>query len=147
MTMTSTLKKFSTKIFTAIIASAISLTLLAPTAYGEVTADDLLPRPGEKGSTYATENIEKYEELGTVAALPEVTDTALMTTVIKTILGWSMLLTIAGIVAASIYYLTSRGKEEDVTKAKDIILYLVVGMAIMAAAYGIVSGIAQFQFF
>ncbi len=146
MTMTSTLKKFSTKIFTAIIASAISLTLFAPAAYG-VEVDELLPRPGEKGSTYATENIEKYEELGTVAALPEVTDTALMTTVIKTILGWSMLLTIAGIVAASIYYLTSRGKEEDVTKAKDIILYLVVGMAIMAAAYGIVSGIAQFQFF
>ena len=141
--MTSTL----TKILTLIIASTISVMLFAPAAYG-VTTDDLLPRPGEKGSSsYSVKNTEKYEELGEVANLPEVTDTALMTTVIKTILGWAMLLTIAGIIVASIYYLTSRGKEEDVTKAKDIIIYLVVGMAIMAAAYGIVSGIAQFEFF
>jgi Na+-translocating ferredoxin:NAD+ oxidoreductase RnfG subunit len=144
--MTSSLKKISITVLTLAITSAISLILLAPAAYG-VTTDDLLPRPGEKESTYATENIKKYEELGTVADLPEVTDTALMTTIIKTILGWAMLLTIAGIVVASVYYLTSRGKEEDVTKAKDILLYLVVGMAIMAAAYGIVSGIAQFEFF
>lgn len=144
--MTSTFKKFGTKILTSIIASAISLLILAPAAYG-VTADDLLPRPGEKGENNATEKVEKYEELGVFADLPEVSDTALMTTIIKTILGWAMLLVIAGIVAASIYYLTSRGKEEDVTKAKDIILYLVVGMAIMAAAYGIVSGIAQFELF
>ena len=106
--MTSTL----TKILTLIIASTISVMLFAPAAYG-VTTDDLLPRPGEKGSSsYSVKNTEKYEELGEVANLPEVTDTALMTTVIKTILGWAMLLTIAGIIVASIYYLTSRGKEE-----------------------------------
>lgn len=33
------------------------------------------------------------------------------------------------------------------TKAKDIILYLVIGMAIIAAAYGIVAGITQFNVF
>ncbi len=79
--------------------------------------------------------------------LPDVTSDEVFRTAIKTILGASMLLTIAAIVIAAIYYIQSQGQEEDISKAKNIILYLVIGMAIMAAAYGLVSGIIQFKFF
>ncbi|MBD3361045.1 hypothetical protein GF366_04580 [Candidatus Peregrinibacteria bacterium] len=105
--------------------------------------EELLPRPGE----YGEELRKQYPETGTVGDLPEVGTEEVFAESIKTILEWAMLFTIAAIVVAAIYYLKSQGKEEDIAKAKSIILYLVVGMAIMAAAYGIIAGIAQFEFF
>jgi hypothetical protein len=66
---------------------------------------------------------------------------------IKTVLRWSFYLTLISLVVASIYYIMSMGKEEDITKARNIILYLVIGMAIIAGAYGIVAGVSQFDFF
>lgn len=82
-----------------------------------------------------------------VANLPDVSLEGGMTLVIKTILKSAMLLTIIAIVVAAIYYIISRGKDEDMTKAKDIILYLIIGMAIIAAAYGIIAGVTQFNVF
>jgi hypothetical protein len=82
-----------------------------------------------------------------VAHLPDVSLEGGMTLAIKTILKSAMLLTIIAIVVAAIYYIISRGKDEDMTKAKDIILYLIIGMAIIAAAYGIIAGVTQFNVF
>lgn len=104
--------------------------------------DDLLPRPGE-----LWENASESEELAASGNLPKVSIENFYATIIKTVLGWAMLITLAAIVVAAIYYLKSRGKEEDISKAKDIILYLAIGMGIMAGAYGIVSGLVQFEFF
>lgn len=82
-----------------------------------------------------------------LAKLPEVSLEGGMTLAIKAMLRSAMYLTIIAIVVAAMYYIISRGKDEDMTKAKDIILYLVIGMAIIAAAYGIVAGITQFNVF
>lgn len=79
--------------------------------------------------------------------LPDVSLEGGMTLAIKAILRSAMYLTIIAIVVAAMYYIISRGKDEDMTKAKDIILYLVIGMAIIAAAYGIVAGVTQFNVF
>lgn len=96
---------------------------------------DLLLRLGEEDAVQV------------VRGLPEMELEQVIVSVIRTILGWSMLLTIIAIVVAAIYYLKSQGNEEDLNKAKNIIVYLLVGIAIMATAYGIVVGISQFDFF
>lgn len=103
---------------------------------------DLLPRPGEE---YGYDQFS--DELKVIGDLPEVTDSALITSIIKTILGFGMSLAIIAIVVAGIYYLLARGEEEKLTKAKDILLYLVIGLVVMASAYGIITGIAKFDFF
>lgn len=84
---------------------------------------------------------------GIFAGLPEVTIEQAVATAIRTILGAAMLLTIVAIVVAALFYLKSQGRDEDLTKAKTIIVYLLIGLAIMAAAYGIVTGITEFDFF
>lgn len=89
----------------------------------------------------------KEDPAGNVKDLPDVSLESIMATIIKALLGWSMIFTIVAIVVSAMYYLISQGKEENVSKAKNIILYLVIGMAIMAGAYGIISGITQFNFF
>jgi hypothetical protein len=140
-------------ILISVIASQISFA--APVTCGDITCKEgeicqnnkcvdlletLVPRPGET-STEAT------DELTAVGDLPEVTAEAIISTLVRTILGWSMIIALTAIVIAGVYYLQSRGKEEDISKAKSIIIFLLIGLAIMAAAYGFVTGIAQFNFF
>lgn len=97
--------------------------------------DALTVRPGGTGKPAA------------VAGLPDITLEQGIASIIRTILGWSMLFTIIAIVVAAIFLLKSQGNDEDTKKAKDIILYLIIGVVIMAAAYGIVTGISSFDFF
>jgi len=96
------------------------------------------PNSSDPKQITATKNIQN---------LPDVSLESAGATVIKTLLGWSMLFTIIAIVVAAMYYLTAQGKEENLSKAKNIILYLIIGLAVMAGAYGIVTGITQFKFF
>jgi hypothetical protein len=107
--------------------------------------DILTPRPG--GETEIPGVGETPEELKAIKKLPSIGIETAFKTAIKTILSAAMLLTIIAIVVTGIYYITSRGKEEEITKAKSIIVYLIIGLLIMAAAYGIVAGVAQFKFF
>ncbi len=106
----------------------------------EKAANVLLPRPTKVGG-------KEVKELKAVADLPEITDRQFFTSAIKTILGLSMVITLVAIIVAAIYYIYAQGAEDDIKKGKDIILYLIIGMAVMAGAYGVISGIAQFEFF
>lgn len=124
-------------LITLVLISMFQTTTLA----AQVDVDnDLVPRPGDQlGGT--------FKELKVVSALPEVTIEEAITTTIKTILAWSMSIALITIVFIGIYYLKSMGTEEDLSKSKNMIIYLAIGMAIMAAAYGVIVGISQFDFF
>ncbi|MFA6992343.1 MAG: hypothetical protein WC269_03640 [Candidatus Gracilibacteria bacterium] len=80
-----------------------------------------------------------------ITNLPEVDIPSAVTTIIKNILNITFLLTLIALIVAGIYYLISEGNEEETGKAKKIILYIVIGMAIIGASYGIVSGISRFK--
>lgn len=112
------------------------------TSYGLClnATDVLLPRPTKI-------NDKEVKELKAVADLPEISDRAFFTTAIKTILGLSMVLTLVAVIVIAIYFVYAQGSDEDISKAKDILLYLIIGMAVMAGAYGVISGIAQFEYF
>ncbi len=79
--------------------------------------------------------------------LPKLTTDSLIAKVVQIILGAVIWLTMIAIIVIGIYYLISRGKEEELTKAKNILIYLLIGVAIMAAAYSIIYGILQTRFF
>jgi len=125
------------KIKLALIISLISsnITVFA------VNIKDLLPRPGQLDPDTA----KKFTETVEVANLPEISETDLVTSIIKTILGAGTILTVIAVVIAGLYYLLAKGEEEQITKAKDILVYLVIGMVVMASAYGIISGLAQIE--
>lgn len=121
-----------------------------PSAYASTIDVDsqLLPTPGEKydGAEDDGTDAKFYSELSAVENLPQVDESIVITTVIKTILGAASLLTIIAIVVAGIYFLIARGEEEKATKAKGILTNLIIGMVIIAAAYAVISGVAQFDF-
>lgn len=102
-----------------------------------ININDLVPKP-----TPAT-----GAQTGAVGDLPDINLLQFLSIPIRTILGWTMIFTIAALVGAGIYYIIARGNEDETKKAKDILFYLVIGMAIIGGAYGIVAGISQFEFF
>jgi hypothetical protein len=104
-----------------------------------VNIDDLLPP--------TTKIPENYDETQTLANLPNVTVEQAIATTIKTILGWTMIITIVAIVVAGIFYMIAEGDEEKTGKAKKILVSLAIGMAIISAAYGVINGLTQIDFF
>ena len=102
------------------------------------------------GSDWEDTTWENRNTLGeeAVGALPDnISAESVMSAAIKIILQVAMFLVLIGIIVSAIYYVISLGNEDNIAKAKNIILYLVVGMVIIMAAYGIVTGLAQFEFF
>jgi hypothetical protein len=89
---------------------------------------------------------EQKPELAAVGELPRVDFPEVAATVIKYILSLAMVFTFVALIVSAIFYLTAQGEEENIKKAKDIVIYLIIGMGIMAAAYAITIGISQFQF-
>jgi len=90
-------------------------------------------------------DITKEQEV--VGKLPKVEAQTLLTIVIKYILRLAAILTMIALIITAIYYLISMGKEEDISKARNILIYLIIGIVIIASSYGIVTGISQFDFF
>ncbi|MDX9970797.1 MAG: hypothetical protein RBS56_02720 [Candidatus Gracilibacteria bacterium] len=107
------------------------------------TVDELLPPPSQGESTITG----GYEQIENVRNLPDVSIEGAAATVIKTVLGWSFIIALAGIVLAGIYMLAFEGDTSKVDKAKNILYYLIIGEIIVSIAYGIVNGIIQFKFF
>ncbi|MFA6550552.1 MAG: hypothetical protein WCT36_04330 [Candidatus Gracilibacteria bacterium] len=63
----------------------------------------------------------------------------------KFIMGLATILVVVGFFAAGVMYVTAQGNEEMTKKAVNIMMYTVVGVIIIAAAYGIIIGITKLK--
>jgi len=117
--------------------------LLINTAFAEVNTNILLapPKNSEKIISGGSEQIDAFENL------PDVGLEGAVATAIKTILGWSFILSIIALVIAGIYMIIYEAEDEKITKAKSIIVYLIFGVMIISIAYGIVTGMVQMKYF
>lgn len=61
----------------------------------------------------------------------------------KLVMGIATILVVVGFFIAGVMYVTAQGNEEMHKKAVNIMLYTVAGIIIIAAAYGIIIGIAK----
>ncbi len=66
---------------------------------------------------------------------------------VKVMLIATGLLLFVALVVASIMMIISMGKEAEIGKAKNIILYSVIGLVIIATSYAIIFGISSLEFF
>ena len=136
------MKKTIIKLILVLSTILLSSSLLYAENTDKPNIDKLIPKESP-----LTDQGFGTKELKAIKSLPNRSAEQIIGTAVLTILEWTFILTVIAIVVAAIYYLISRGNEEDVTKAKNIILYLVIGMAIIAASYGIIAGITQLNFF
>ena len=101
--------------------------------------EELLPTP--------VANPDAPSEIANYQNLPQIEWNEVIRVVTKTALSSAFYLALIAIIIAGIYYLKSDGNEEDTNKAKDILLHLVFGAAVLSVAYGIISGLLKFNVF
>lgn len=94
------------------------------------------PIPNGKG-------IEK--ELIDYSNLTNASWTQIVTSVIKTILFVAGALVMIGLLVVGAMFLTGSSNEENITKARKILIYLVIGIILISVSYAVVSGISQFD--
>lgn len=131
------------KLTTTLSFLLYKLYTLPQTFAQNINVNELLAPPAEA----PTEVSGGYDQIQAVQDLPDVTLEGAVGTAIQTVLGWTMVIALAAIVTSGIYMLIFEGEEEKITRAKNILAYLVYGMAIVAAAYGVVSGLVRIRFF
>lgn len=124
------MKNKITKLIAALVAFVFAGSLvLAPATYA-TTDDDPFCRPGmgeeAKKAMGCTDKDEK-----------DLTDTVLE--IIRVIVGMLGIVAVVFIIIGGVGYMTSSGDSGKVKKAKDTILYAVIGLIICALAFVIVN--------
>jgi len=124
------------------LATAFAISFL-PSTYAVANPDDLIPKPAittdENKESITENNIKNYE------TLPDVTYQGLFRTVIKTIMYLSGILVTVGMIVAGIMFLSSSTNEENLVKARKILIYVVMGIVIISVSYAVVTGILKIK--
>lgn len=75
--------------------------------------------------------------------LPTASFDATFPNIVSTVLGIAILLSVLFVVIGGFKYTTSNGSSEGIKKAKDTILYAIIGLVISLSAYVIVQFVLE----
>lgn len=91
--------------------------------------------------SFATSMIESGDQIGAIKSLTggESDLKTLVATILNFFLGFLGFVMVVMIIYAGVLYVTSAGNEENVGKAKKILLYCVIGVILIAISYAFVS--------
>lgn len=123
-----------------LIMPTMALAQAAPTTVNSDTKtkdeiDKLFTIQNVKG----TENIKQVA--GQVQSNKEATYSDLFAGIIKILTGVAVIMTFVGITVAGGFFVFSEGEEPRITKARTILIYVIVGDLIIAVSYAVVKGI------
>ncbi len=111
-----------------------------PEAEKNKTVDDLF-------HPYIAPNGAPPTKIDYVQKLPSGSWQEILTGVIKFVLGITGTLAFISFSFAGILFVTARGEEDQLTKAKHLLIWSIAALGIIAVSYAIVLGISQLKFF
>ena len=85
------------------------------------------------------------DEITNYSNLTDADWTQIVTSAIKTMLFAAGALVLIGLLVVGAMFLTGASNEENITKARKILIYLVIGIILISVSYAVVSGISQFK--
>lgn len=97
--------------------------------------------------TFETEGTTDPTTTDYIASLPDADPGLVLGQVTYYALVVANLLAFISFLASGVFMIISQGNDEDLTKAKSMLIYTVLAMVICAAALAIVTGITRLQFF
>lgn len=124
-------------------------------AQGEKNPPPLKEGTGIKGTVDELFKIEKFKtsegkqinDTSLIENLPqsqkEETYSDLFSSLTKIALGAATILVFVGLIVSGIMFVFAQGDETKLTNAKNVLVYMIIGVAIIAAAYAIVIGITN----
>ena len=126
--MKNAIKKLAASFITTIIVSVI-------TVQAALAAEDLLPVIPTKGKSGLL-----------ISQLPNQDIPHTIAEIIKICLNISGALTFCAFSVGGIMIATANGKEENITKGKNIMIWSTVGLVVIALSVAIVTGVTSFDF-
>jgi len=136
--MKKNLIKFAAKLYNLIIFGILSLIPKIASAQTEI--DKYIPRYGDIGFP------QYKEELQAVEQLPGYDLPVVLSMAANILIGVTGSIAVVGLIVAGVLYVTAHGNDQQTDKAKSIILYIVIGLAVVAASYAIILGISSLSF-
>lgn len=150
------MKKILTKIYSLGTALMVTITmgtsLMAPIAFAQpAPAPSTNPGPTVdqlfNTGSYTTGN--GGSKIGIVSNLKNGSTSdwqTLISAAIKLLLSIAGVLAFIAFTAAGIMMVSARGNEDQIKKGKDILIWSILALAVIATSYAIVLGITQLQF-
>lgn len=137
-----------------IAGSLVAADICFATETGDATGED---RPTDTSSTPAetpkqtlftrTASTPTASKVNMVYRLPSGNWQDIMAKVINLVLGVTGSMALVSFTYGGILMVTAQGKDEQISKGKNILYWSILALAIIAASYGIVVGVTQLQFF
>lgn len=128
------------QLFTTVVFAVGDTPTTPPATTQKQPSDNLLPK-----FTAPTNQKGIEDELKTYSNLTDADWTRIVTSVIKTILFVAGALVMIGLLVVGAMFMTGASNEENITKARKILIYLVIGIILISVSYAVVSGISQFN--
>lgn len=135
------------------LLAILALTLLFMTPTLSLAQNQQAPEPSKVDKSFkqeinklfeiknfkGNENIKKVSER--IKSEKESSYSDLFANVAKTLTGVAVIMTFVGITVSGVIYIFSEGEEGRVTKARSILLYVLLGDLIIAVSYAIIRAI------
>ena len=138
------LKKFKIGLLILIMISISSLTVFAQ---DKSSAPVNSPDIDKLLYTFETEGTPKATTTDYIASLPDADPGIILGQVTYYALIVANILAFISFLGAGVFMIISQGNDEELGKAKSMINYTVLAMAICATALAIVTGVTKLQFF
>jgi len=90
---------------------------------------------------------DNLKEISSYASLTNKPLPDILASVIKTMLYLVASLTVVSLIVIGVLFLTGSMTEDNISKAKKILGYIGIGILIISASYGVISGILELDFF
>ncbi len=90
---------------------------------------------------------DQTSKIGIVQGLPDGSSFAILAGIIRVILGLTGGLALASFTYAGVLMVVGQGNEDQIGKAKKMIFWSILALAIIAASYAIVYGVSKLSFF
>lgn len=86
-------------------------------------------------------------KIALVENLPRAEWTAIVAGAVQIILGITGSLAFIAFTVGGVMFITARGSEDQLSKAKAIIYWSILALLVIAASYALILGVTQLQFF
>lgn len=109
--------------------------------------DDLVPKISEDTEYIKNADIEQKTELESYGQLTDRTFEQILKTAVKTMLYIAGSLVVIGLLVVGVMFMTGSTSEENLTKARKVLMYIGIGVLIMSVSYALITGIMQIDLF
>jgi hypothetical protein len=134
------------KIGMSALIATLMLALFVPFSFAQQEQEEFDPTKLFRKFEYTNQDTTGTK-IGAVAALPDASWQAALTSVIKILLNITGAIALIAFTAGGVMMVVSNGNSDTLDRGKKVVIYAMGGLIVIAVSYAIVIGVSELQFF